>query len=261
MLRVVQFIQELRLMMDCIVNSILHLVWCVVLIGMMLLMFALYMMQGLKSHVSKADDHSNVVDRFDTVLNSMISLLMATTGGTDWAEQYDFLSSAGTGLRIAYLFYITFFTMVAWNIVMSSFVEKASRLGTPDAEIAEMDRYREQQSHAAELNQMLRMKFDEDGDGTISLAEFQEHIHDEDLAAFCLARDINITDVTMFFRMLSAHCTDSIDVQTFATAIVRLRGSASAIDMQSLHFELKSIETHLHNRLSAFEDQVSKLHR
>lgn len=242
-------------MLDCVVNSMLHLVWCVVLIGMMLLMFALYIMQGLKSHVAEADDKTMIEDRFDTVANTMVSLLMATTGGVDWSDQYDFVAGGGTSLRMAYLFYIAFFTMVAWNIVMSSFVEKASRLGMPDIEATAMEKYRNQQNYVKELARMLRRKLDADGDGTLSLEEFKTHIHDPDLAAFCLARDINVTDVDMFFHMLSSNGTDEVDIATFSRAIVRLRGSASAIDMQSLHFDLKSMQGENHTRLSGLEEE------
>lgn len=264
MLRVVRFIRELRLMLDCIVHSILHLIWCILLIGMLLLMFALYIMQGLKSHVANGGnggDNLVVANRFNTVTNSMISLLMATTGGVDWSEQYDVVSNASDMLRAAYLAFICFFTMVAWNIVMSSFVEKANRLSMPDLEANAMEKYREQQTHVRELGKMLQTKLDMDGDGTLSLDEFKDHIHDEDLATFCLARDINITDVDMFFNMLAAQGTQSVDIKTFARSIVRLRGNASAIDMQSLHFDLKSMLDESRGNFCEIHEELSRLRK
>ena len=47
MLRAVKWVQELRLMLDCVLNSVLHLVWCLVLIMFVLIMFALVIVQGL----------------------------------------------------------------------------------------------------------------------------------------------------------------------------------------------------------------------
>jgi len=261
MLRVVRFVRELRLMLDCIVNSMLHLVWCVVLIGMMLLMFSLYLMQGLSTFYAKATDahRDTIEERFNTVANTMVSLLMATTGGEDWSDQYDLFSQAGSSMRMVYLFYQLFFIMVAWNIVMSSFVEKACRLGMPDIEDTAMQKYRQQQAYVKELSSMLTKKLDSDGDGNLGLEEFKQNLADKEVAAFCMARDINITDVDMFFHMLSANGTDTVDIKTFARAIVRLRGTASAIDMQSLHFDVKSGQLQTSDRLMRLEEQIDNL--
>jgi len=227
----------------------------------MLLMFGLYVMQGLRTNIgdTTTEQQDYVAERFNTVSNTMVTLLMATTGGDDWMNQYDIFASAGLNLRIAYLMFICFFTMVAWNIVMSSFVEKACRLGMPDLEATAMDKYRQQQAYVKELGNMLLSKLDEDGDGTLSVREFKEHLQDKEVAAFCLARDINITDVDMFFTMLSGNGTDTVDIKTFARAIVRLRGNASAIDMQSLHFDLKNMELENTNRLCNIEEQLDIL--
>jgi hypothetical protein len=227
---------------------VFHLVWCVLLIVLILLMFSLVMMQGLKGHVEKATDDSreSISMQFNTVATAMISLFMATTGGTDWQSQYNVVGEAGPAFKIVYLFYIAFFTIVAWNTVLGSFVEKACRLALPDLEATAMEKHQEQQLYSKELSSMLLRKIDVDGDGSITLEEFRQQLQDHEVVAFFLARDINVTDAEMFFHMLSSiHGTDKVEIKTFTKAILRLRGNASALDMQAFHFDMKCLTQEL----------------
>jgi hypothetical protein len=185
---------------------------------------------------------------------------MATTGGADWAEQYYLVSDSGVGLRVLYLFFVAFFTIVAWNIVMSSFVEKACRLAMPDLEATAMEKHREQSAYAKELSKLLLSKIDTNGDGILTIDEFRQHLQDPEVVTFFLARDINVTDAEMFFHMLaSIHGTDSVKVKTFTSAILRLRGTASAIDMQSCHFDIKNVHGESNSRLCRLEEMVARL--
>merc|ERR1719271_2365474 len=88
MLRVVRFLRELRLMLDCIINSVLHLAWSVIIIVLILLMYALLIVQGLNTYVENAPlEHRESIEKdFSTVATAMVSLFMATTGGQDWEE-------------------------------------------------------------------------------------------------------------------------------------------------------------------------------
>merc|ERR1719271_343839 len=157
MLRVVRFLRELRLMLDCIINSVFHLVWSVIIIVLILLMYALLIVQGLNTYVENAPLE-----------------------------------------------------------------------------------HQEQQAYAKELSKMFYSKLDQNHDGGITLREFKDHLQDPEVVSFFLARDINVTDAEMFFHMLSSiHGADKVNIKTFTKAILRLRGNASAIDMQAFHFDLK----------------------
>merc|ERR1719271_562812 len=242
LVRVVRFLRELRLMLDCIINSVFHLVWSVIIIVLILLMYALLIVQGLNGYVEIAPpEHRERIEKdFSTVATAMVSLFMATTGGQDWEEQYFLISAVGSHFRVVYLIFIAFFIIVAWNTVMGSFVEKACRLAMPDLEQTAMEKHQEQQAYAKELSKMFYTKLDQNHDGGITLREFKDHLQDPEVVSFFLARDINVTDAEMFFHMLSSiHGADKVNIKTFTKAILRLRGNASAIDMQAFHFDLK----------------------
>jgi len=126
-------------------------------------------------------------------------------------------------------------------------VEKAARFGLEDVEAEGMEKYRQQRAHIQELSAMLHKKMDSNGNGTVSLEEFNEHIHDKEFVTFCLTRDISIRDIDMFFHMLLANGDTEIRINTFAKSIVRLRWHATAIDIQFLHHDLKKMHQDLVN--------------
>merc|ERR1719378_515844 len=129
MVRAVKWVQELRLMLDCVLNSVLHLIWCITLIMLVLVCFALLLIQGMTSYLSDFDYNNpagklemavavqSIDGVFDSVPNAMLTLFQATTGGTDWKEPYDLWEPVGPLHSWVFLFYIAFFAIVAWNIV------------------------------------------------------------------------------------------------------------------------------------------------
>lgn len=144
---------------------------------------------------------------------------------------------------------------------MGSFVEKACRLALPDLEATAMEKHQEQQLYSKELSSMLLRKIDMDGDGSITLEEFRHQLQDHEVVAFFLARDINVTDAEMFFHMLSSiHGTDKVEIKTFTKAILRLRGNASAIDMQAFHFDMKCLTSELVEIHSASKQEILEMH-
>merc|ERR1712054_666499 len=141
-------------------------------------MFALLLVQGMTSHIatyadedrmpSFEQDMKDIRGTFDSVPNAMLTLFQATTGGVDWGEPYALFGTAGAGYEIFFLFYIAFFAIVAWNIVMSTFVEKAFKLAVPDFETFQMEKRRSDIQLARELTHILSETFDENHTGMIS---------------------------------------------------------------------------------------------
>lgn len=253
MVRAVKLIQELRLMLDCVLNSALHLVWCIVLILLVLIIFSLLLIQGETNHLSGfVDDPAGfeyekdlLKGKFDTVPNAMLSLFQATTGGNDWTEFYSVIQRSGAFFDFVFLFYIAFFAIVAWNIVMSTFVEKALKLATPDIDTMVMEQRRKELHYARELTNILESCMDENGDHVISLHEFKTHMMDQKVRKFFQARDLDMKDAELFFRMLASvenadGLDGNVDIRTFVLGCMRLRGVASNIDVQSLHYDMKN---------------------
>jgi len=238
-------------MLECVLNSMLHLVWSVCLLLVVLLIFALLLVQGvthrvIAAHVTSPEDFEHVSrtigGNFSSLPTAMLSLFRATTGGQDWGELYRILSQAGAIYEMIFLFYIAFFTIVAWNTVLSTFVEKAMRLSAPDVETLMLEQRKTEQAYSQELFKILSGLIDDNHDGFVTLAEFKQHLKNPTLSGWFAARNFDLKDAEIFFNLLSDIEHDNkVKLSTFVQGVMRLRGNASNIDLQTLHYDIKSM--------------------
>jgi len=264
-LRIIRSVRELRLLMECILHSLHNLVWCILLMGLFLYIFSVVLVQGVTSYVEEQqgsipERYDWILHKFRTVSSGAVSLFMATSNGVEWSIHYDFLGEAGWVYRWVFVFYVLFFVIAVWNIVLSTFVEKAFRLAVPDLDETIMQRRQENLQYAEELTLLLRTGFDKDHDGEISFDEFHTRMKDPQMRNFFEARDLDVKDAELFFQMLaSVYDSGRVKIETFVATCLKLRGVASAVDLQSLHFELRRQAYSHARKLRRMEMALSKL--
>eukprot|EP00439_Symbiodinium_sp_Y106_P036396 s716_g4.t1 len=180
----------------------------------------------------------------------MLTLLGCTTGGEDWIDIHRLVSETGSIPAGMLVFFIVFFTLAVYNIVMTSFIDRAVKSTRPTMAENLERKQAEDQIFAVQLYQML-FEVDWDGDGAplptccvkirghISIDEFREAMGSENqLAAFLKFHGLDIKDCTTFFAMLSPSAT-SVSFLDFVQACCRMRGSASSMDVSLVSFEVK----------------------
>lgn len=271
--RTLRFFAELRLMLDCVLGSFVSLFWCLLLLFFVLYVFALVMVQGITQALQQdtgrtlnSGDAAKTEMYFGTVTGAVLTLLQSTTSGVDWREVYVLLEKAGGYLPIVYVFYILFFVIAAWNIVTSTFVDKALRLAQPDLETLTRDQLLKDMVDAQEL-MTLFSDADLDNSETISLEEFIRVAEHSKFRSYLHVRGIDIKNADIFFEMLRT-LGDHRDVElsTLVSTLIRMKGFATSIDLHSLSFETKMMGRKQYaymadsaSRLQNIEDAVSKL--
>ncbi|CAE7518730.1 CACNA1E [Symbiodinium natans] len=263
--RTLKFFSELRLMLDCMIGSLLNVIWCVVMMVFVMYVFALFVQQLLASFLvedggrDSPEAVAEISSFFGSVGMTLITLFQASTSGVDWKEPYDALWVSGPVLPTAFLFYVAFVFISVWNIITSTFVEKALKLAQPDIDLLVM----EQQLQDYEDTQMLAQLFahmlqtDEDGLPRVGLEEFRHLVENSEFRSYLQTRGIDIKNAETFFKMLvELHGEPTIDAITFANACVRMKGAATSIDLQTVMYT-----THLMNKEQrrAFQFMYSRL--
>merc|ERR1719277_1889127 len=114
-----------------------------------------------------------LIDYFGSVKEAIVTLLQSTTSGLDWREVYWLLDHNMSMLPWLFLFYILFFAIAAWNIVTSTFIEKALKLAQPDLETLTLEQTMKDCMDAEELNEIFSSA-DTDGSKAISFEEFHQ---------------------------------------------------------------------------------------
>merc|ERR1740129_643443 len=124
------------------------------------------------------------------------------------------------------------------NIVTGIFVDSAIQAAQNDKDEMIQDQLYHQKSELTILRQIFN-QCDADGSGFLTLQEFDSHICDDYVQAQFAAIGISVDEAWGCFRLLDTDDSGIISVQEFVTGCMRLKGSASSVDVATLLYENK----------------------
>jgi hypothetical protein len=254
MFRALRLFSEIRVMMDCVTTSLSPLSWAAVLLAFLSCVFGVFFVQqvggALEADTLTPDQAHHLVESFGSVEMAMFSLLEATTGGNDWHFFYTRLSPLGVLVCGAFLFYILFMQIAVMNIVMAVFLDKALNCAKPTVESMMLDKHYQDIEDAKELTALVS-EMDSHHTGVITFSDFCRYMHNEKFRLYFDVRGLSVKDTSMFFQMLASASNggsedrqqeeDSVDLQAFVTGCMRLKGTASCMDLYTLSQQVKAM--------------------
>lgn len=252
-LKAVRFLTEFRLMINCVLGSMVPLLWTTVLLFSFIAVFSLVFLQAtteyMLDHRDDIDQHTRhmLEKHFSSVSAAMVSLLACVTGGEDWSRMYDLLARTGWAYALVFLFFVVFFLMSFFNITTSLFVDQALKLSRPDHEARMLEKWREDITASADLRAMIS-HMDKDKSGKVNRAEWMRMVEEPDVVAHFELADLDIKDANDFFdAVVSLTGNDEIDIETFVESCMKVKGAASSIDLQIVLFQVRAMRQMLDN--------------
>lgn len=248
MFNAMRIFKEIRLMVDSLMGSFVFFVWCAGMLGLFLSLFAIFFVQAMTTLLEDRDDLDEGIRKailvdFGSVSGAMLTLLMAATGGNDWGVYHLTIKQLGAVYTYLYLFFILFSSMAFFNVITSVFCEKAMHLARPTMDEIAVEMKRKEVRDASELLKMLNTILKDDVKRTLDYDAFEEFLRHPKAVAYFELRGLNESSVRRFFKqLLRIHQTSSLDFATFASACVKLNGTASSIDVHMLSAELKGVK-------------------
>lgn len=261
MFRALRFFSELRIMMMCIVRSIMTLVWSCFFLVFILMVASLIFVQIVTSYRIDHPDggHEDMEKWFGSVARAMLMLFQGSTGGIDWGDLHDELTKVGEVYAFLFLLYIIFFQFAFFNIVTSIFVEKAMKLAQPDEEEQVREKYEEVKRTMNSLRN-LATRLDTDQDGLISLAELEDKLRDKEVKTLFEMHGLNIIEVKSFFKMLLIlEGSKSLEIDPFVDGCIKARGSASSLDLLDVKNQIAIVSDTLAALANHFKVPAKKL--
>lgn len=249
LLRVMRSMKELRVILDATLGAMRSLAWSLVFMISTTFIFAILFVQGATERFGQgaADD------RWVSILSSMALLFASTTGGVDWKEIADSIWEIGILYFCFFYFYVCFFIFVIANVVTSLFVERVLSKISSDEQTMVNDRMSKRLQYVQQI-QGLFARIDADHDGQVSLAELTASLHDKAMVEFAASLDIEESDLTMCFSILTGNGRLTVDTDTFVVGCIKLRGNARSVDVIDLAMGQNVIMSHLRKLFSEFAD-------
>merc|ERR1740121_2531460 len=250
--RAFRFLDELRLMVSCMLGSMASLLWSSVLIMVILLIASLTFVQMVSQLQMDSPDKVSadanlkgmINAHFSSVGVAMLELFMSTTGGREWGPLYDVVKQSGYTAAVAFVLYIVFFTFAFVNIVTSIFVDDALKRAEPDKKTLILQKRKEDKQMCEQLSGLIRQidQQSADANGMVSWDDMQA-LHANDEIRDCLKMaGIDIADVdSFFFTVCKITDSEEIDIDSFVDACFQMKGGASNLDMQTVLVQMHEV--------------------
>jgi hypothetical protein len=263
--RAMSELKHLRAFLVCLQGSFMSFFWSLVMLLCVLFIFSLFMLQILDSYLvdngMQLGDSQWLEIMYGGVLQSILTLFRASTGGDDWAVAYEVIAQTGAFGALIYLVFIAFTQLALINIITGIFVESAMQTLRPDREMLTMEQRRIESEHAAEMERLCRLG-DADGSGTISPQEFEKMLARGRLPRLLTLLGLSKHHVVEFFTTmseLSPQTEGEVDIRSFVQACMQLKGAATNFDVQMIHAELRSMWQKSDSRLSDISEKLYAL--
>jgi len=259
--RVVRFVRELRVMVASVLCSLASLTWAIVFLAFVLYLFSLVIIQDVSAHIRDIESVPNplLIEYYGSLLDAMITLFMAITGGDDWRQLLEPLQEFSKLFYTPFfIFYVAFTVFGVMNVLTATFVEAASRISNIDRDLVIQEQMSQTNSHASALRKVFH-DADTDGGGQLDLEEFEAHLHNREVLAYLKFLEIDIYEARGLFQLLDVDETGAVEIDEFVVGMMRLKGAAKGVDVATLMYENKKIFVRLVAFMKFVEDNFRAL--
>eukprot|EP00930_Biecheleria_cincta_P081446 TRINITY_DN7039_c1_g5_i1.p1 TRINITY_DN7039_c1_g5~~TRINITY_DN7039_c1_g5_i1.p1 ORF type:complete len:636 (-),score=98.71 TRINITY_DN7039_c1_g5_i1:412-2292(-) len=239
-IKLVGLFSDLRNIVHSVTHSLSLFVWSVVALLLVTFLWSVLFMHLVWDHrlacltagIDQCKGEEDLKQRFGTLARSVLSLLMAVTGGIDWGDLYEVLNYLNAPMlgNTAYLAYVLFAVLALQNVITGIFFDTASRKGKDEAEFIAL-------SHA----RGVFASADRDNSGKISREDFEEVLEHKHVESFFEALELRPDQGAALFDLLDASRDGSISSNEFFVGCLKVRGQAKALDLLTLSREVTSL--------------------
>eukprot|EP00928_Gymnodinium_smaydae_P084913 TRINITY_DN681_c2_g2_i1.p1 TRINITY_DN681_c2_g2~~TRINITY_DN681_c2_g2_i1.p1 ORF type:complete len:676 (-),score=114.68 TRINITY_DN681_c2_g2_i1:94-2064(-) len=237
LVRVLRLIGELRTMVLSIFGCLKALVWAMLLLFLVMYIVGIYLTQvvldtRLTVNESEGNVSEELVKRYGSLGDTILSLYQAVTGGDDWGNFLEPLRlEVSVYLVPFFMFYVSFALLCMLNVITGVFVDSALKEAKKDKDTYVMSQVRS-----------LFSQNDVDGNGSISWEEFSMMCETKEMQELFQDMGAEVGEAKDIFRLIDSDESNSIDPDEFVSGFSRLRGPAKALDLQMLMRETCRLE-------------------
>lgn len=251
-------LRALRTLIHSIVYTLKEVVWAAVFLFLIMYVFSLAITQGVAEELRTAPSESRLLHYWGGIPSAMSTCFMAVTGGISWEVASDPL------LKISFLWWLLFITYVGFtvfavlNVMTGVFCQSAIKSAQHDTDLFLQNMLVERDEHLKRIKDLFS-RLDNDGSGSLTLAELEEHLGDPAVQAYFASMELSITDVWSFFKLLDSDLEAEISPETFFEGCQRLKGFARSLDLAKLMHQSQSMAKKQVEFMNTTDDFLAKI--
>jgi len=256
-IRVMRFFRDLRVMVSGIAQSLLSLMWALLLlISIMYLVAVCVLQMAVEERTERLqarpgnlsdEDYNSLLSFFGSLDRTMYTLYQSITGGVDWGDAAHPLNQMTWTLGVFYSAYIAFAVLCVLNIVTGVFVENCNKMTALDQDTLLIEDLEARRDWLAEVKAVFEAT--EDGNGSLSAWQFVDKIQgDVKMQAWLrkLGVPVDCHSAMDLFSLLDMDGDGQLNFDEFAIALQHIHGSARSIDVAKISQNTRVIRRELH---------------
>lgn len=242
LIRVFRYFRELMLLVQGLWGAIRALVWAVALLFMILYVIAVGCTRLIGHHNTISEENqASVNDWFGSLPRSLFTLFQIVTL-EGWADIVRALLEDFSQIWILFVPFIVLTNYTLLNLVTAIVVENVLLISQRE-QMLEVKRDEAARHQNVSMLANLFEEMDDDGNGELSLEEFQTALEDEAVVQQFQQLDIAQYEAVDLFDLLDIDHDNSITVAEFVEGCLRVRGDAKAKHLLSMQYDLQKCWT------------------
>eukprot|EP00435_Cladocopium_sp_Y103_P022046 s1211_g5.t1 len=240
-----KYVAPLQTLVSSISHTLWYLVWAAVLLLLLIYTVSIAFAQTVASFIiveglEQVEEQTPMLLFFWRDLwTSMTTCFMAISGGINWQTVYEPLNQLDAMMGKIFIVFISFAYFALLNILTGVFCNSAMEALSRDPDIVaishEATYIREHLSHVFTI-------IDKDCSGSMTLDELEEWMEEENGRVDFQALGIAEGDAWTLFKLLDENAQGVVSQEAFVNGCLKLRGTASGVDMASLRNESRATQ-------------------
>ncbi|CAE7233511.1 unnamed protein product, partial [Symbiodinium necroappetens] len=246
--RLLRYIGALRTIVFSIISTLGSVFWTSLLLVVLFYLFGVLIAQIVTDHCRHVKFQPDSLDcaneevfgklltYWSSVPESMLTLLMAITGGLSWNDALTPLRPISEIAVTGLIAYIVITVLAVLNVVTGVFCNMAIESARADKDIAIMQQIHKHEAQVDSLREIFH-EIDLDGSNVITVAELKEAMKGQKMSSFMQSMDISTNDVFTLFMVIDADGSGEITLEEFVYGCMQLQGPAKGLQIARMSYE------------------------
>eukprot|EP00746_Dinoflagellata_sp_MGD_P028230 gnl/MRDRNA2_/MRDRNA2_166744_c0_seq1.p1 gnl/MRDRNA2_/MRDRNA2_166744_c0~~gnl/MRDRNA2_/MRDRNA2_166744_c0_seq1.p1 ORF type:complete len:639 (+),score=131.63 gnl/MRDRNA2_/MRDRNA2_166744_c0_seq1:65-1981(+) len=259
-IRVLRFFRQLRILIHSIISSVGALGWSMALLSIIQLIGAIIMAQTLqpwlRDEKNDLELRLHVYEYFGTFSRAVITMFEITFAPGAWGGIGRIIMyKVNRNYTVFFLLYVSGVTFAVIRVITAIFLKETLAAAESDREMKMAEKKRQRDAYIRSL-QTLFSELDTDGGGNLNLEEVKKMMNDPRVEIWMSVLDLEVHEVEDLFALIDTG-DGEISFDEFMAGLLRLKGSAKAIDVVTLLYNGKRNE----EKLAGLQDEFKELQR
>eukprot|EP00927_Polykrikos_kofoidii_P064726 TRINITY_DN6022_c0_g1_i4.p1 TRINITY_DN6022_c0_g1~~TRINITY_DN6022_c0_g1_i4.p1 ORF type:complete len:595 (+),score=78.07 TRINITY_DN6022_c0_g1_i4:170-1954(+) len=242
MMKALRFARGMRLIVLAIMSSLFQLFWALGLLLCIIYGFAVVFATTITDVISSSgsfNGRSDLIEWWGSLSQTSLTLFLSVSGGVNWITPFQALECS-FWLQALFIAYLSFIVFAVLNVVTGVFCNNAVEMASRDPEMIIGAKMEGEENYIRDLH-MLFHRVNKSGSSAVLFDELEESFKDPWIKAYLSHLEIEVDDAFSFFRLLDKDRNYDIDVTEFVDGCMKIRGNATALDMQVTTKQLQKL--------------------